>query len=313
MPWLKSLPQNLAKSNSEERTVRTNAVLFSFIENLTLPDAMKKFAALIDDLAGTTKTNDKLAALTSYFQSAPDEDKVWVIALFTGRRPKRLVNSTIMKEWCMEITGLKRWLFDEAYHTVGDLSEAIALLLPPLPDEAGDESLADMMLDLRNLRKATDDEKKNFVLAQWRNLPQGSCLVFNKLIMGGFRIGVSQNLIIKALAQYSKKDLQEVAHMLSGEWDPYVATFQELMDDSMSQADDSKPYPFYLAYPLEKGREELGAVVDWQVEWKWDGIRGQLIHRGGKRVSLEPRGGADNGAFSGNFGGCYSASAGHGN
>ena len=146
-----------------------------------------------------------------------------------------------------------------------------------------------MMQKLKDLQPEGDVAKKDFVCSQWRQLPQAACLVFNKLLMGGFRIGVSQNLIIKALASYSKRDLQEVAHMLSGDWEPYTATFPQLMTASLEQADDSKPYPFYLAYPLEKSRLELGPSAHWQVEWKWDGIRGQLIHRGGS-VYLWSRG-----------------------
>src|SRR5580700_8666178 len=90
---------------------------------------MRRFAALAVQLGTSTKTNEKLEALENYFTQADDADKVWVIALFSGRRPKRTVNTTLLWEWCRELTGLPGWLFEESYHTVGDLAETIALLL----------------------------------------------------------------------------------------------------------------------------------------------------------------------------------------
>lgn len=241
---------------------------------------MKRFALLIQALTGTTKTNDKRDALVAYFRDAPDEDKVWLVALFTGRRPKRIVTSTLLKVWCMEVTGIQPWLFDESYHTVGDLGEAIALMLPMHEDDERDEiSLAAEMQRIRSLQTADEETKRAFILGQWRTLDKAACFVFNKLITGGFRIGVSEALVIQALAIFLEKDAQTVAHTVTGNWDPGVVTFEELVGESGAEADYSKPYPFYLAYPLEAPAESLGAPDEWQVEWKWDGIRGQLIRR----------------------------------
>ena len=97
---------------------------------------MKKFSRLISKLEQSNKTNDKLAALVDYFSEADDADKIWVIALFTGKKPKRTINTKLLKEWIIEITGLPPWLFVESYHNVGDLSETIALLLPPSTSES---------------------------------------------------------------------------------------------------------------------------------------------------------------------------------
>ena len=142
-------------------------------------------------------------------------------------------------------------------------------------------SLADMMEEFRKLQKAADEGKKAFVLNQWQRLDQPFCLVFNKLITGGFRIGMSQNLVIQAISMYTGKEIQAVAHMISGSWDPYTTSFSDLIHESVVKVDTSKPYPFYLAYALEGEAEDLGPVADWQIEWKWDGIRGQLIRRSG--------------------------------
>lgn len=246
---------------------------------------MQRFSRLVTTLASTTKTNDKRDLLLEYFRDAPDADKLWLVALFTGRRPRRLVNSTLMKQWCMEITVTPPWLFDESYHLVGDLSESIALLVRQVASKAADvaqtESLAELMESLRVLQPQSDDVKHAFIQQRWLELDTDSCIVFNKLIMGGFRIGVSEALVIQALAAYLEQDPQAVAHLVSGNWDPYTTPFEALTNGDHQQTDLSKPYPFYLAYSLEPPVSNLGEPRQWQVEWKWDGIRGQLIRRGG--------------------------------
>jgi DNA ligase-1 len=164
---------------------------------------------------------------------------------------------------------------------VGDLAETISLVLPPATDEEQDISLSGMMDELQRLQSGSDEQKKAFVLNQWNRLSRSACLVFNKLLTGGFRIGVSQNIVIQALAQYLQQDVQAVAHLVSGNWDPYEMSFKALLEESDIVVDDSKPYPFFLAYALEQKVEELGEPQEWQIEWKWDGIRGQLIRRKG--------------------------------
>ena len=242
---------------------------------------MQRFSNLISELNNTTKTNDKRDALVAYLRDAPDEDKLWLIALFTGRRPKRLVNSTLMKTWCMEVAQITPWLFDESYHTVGDLSETISLILPEATEEDEDISINELMGRIPALQTATEEEKKKFVTDKWNSLSREACLVFNKLIMGGFRIGVSEAIVIQALGKYLEKDPQVIAHLISGNWNPYNITFSDLIHESDLPVDQSKPYPFYLAYGLEGDAANLGEPDEWQVEWKWDGIRGQLIRRSG--------------------------------
>ncbi len=242
---------------------------------------MERFAELVARLNNTTKTNDKRDALTSYYQDVPDADKLWLTALFTGRRPKRLVNSTLMKVWCMEVADITPWLFDESYHAVGDLSEAISLILPPAKGDAADITLSALMDELKELQTADDFARQSYILSKWNSLTRESCLIFNKLIMGGFRVGVSEAIVIQALAKYLEKDPQAVAHLLSGNWNPYDITFPQLVHEDVITVDQSKPYPFFLAYSIEGGASALGAPAEWQVEWKWDGIRGQLIRRAG--------------------------------
>jgi len=245
---------------------------------------MRRFAGLVAKLGTSTKTNDKLAALDRYFNEAADSDKVWMIALFSGRRPKRTVTTAQLWEWCREITGLPAWLFEESYHTVGDLAETIALLLPEgVTAElavAEGESLAYYLTELMGLGKKEEDAKKAFVQRCWATMNKEERFVFNKLITGGFRIGISQQTVVNALARTAGVDAAIVAHRISGDWDAATTPFAALLSGEGAGSEVSRPYPFYLAYALEGGLEDLGDPGEWQAEWKWDGIRGQVIRRG---------------------------------
>ena len=150
---------------------------------------MKLFSELISTIEITNKTNAKIDAFVQYFKTAPDKDKLWVIALFTGKRPSRPVKTTLMKEWCMELTDIPEWLFLESYSTVGDLGETLALLLPK-PTHRLDLSLNEWMTELKALKPKSDENKKVFVLEAWTGLDQQERIIFNKLIGGSFRIGV---------------------------------------------------------------------------------------------------------------------------
>jgi DNA ligase-1 len=242
---------------------------------------MRQFAELVTKVGTSTKTNDKLDALVEYFSSEADEkDKVWVIALFSGRRPKRTVNTTQLASYAIDIAGLPFWLFEESYHTVGDLAETIALLLPESPNEQQHpEPLHHYIEGLKAIEKEGEGAKKGFIVESWRGMNRAEQFVFNKLITGGFRIGVSQNIMVNALAKVLNIDASVVAHRISGQWDPSTITFDELLGEHGVSADVSKPYPFYLSYAIEDDISTLGDPSEWQVEWKWDGIRGQIIKR----------------------------------
>ncbi|WP_299200971.1 ATP-dependent DNA ligase [uncultured Tateyamaria sp.] len=242
---------------------------------------MKRFAALFNAIDQSTKTTVKVAALAEYFQEAPEEDRIWTIAIFSGRRPKRAVNTTRLREWGAEVAGIPLWLFEEAYPIVGDLAETIALVLPP-PDTETDHGLTHWINALRDLSQVEEPGRKAFVLDAWSSLDPTQRFLFNKLLTGGFRIGVSQKLMTRALARATDKDEAEMAHRLMGDWDPATTTWAHLILEDDPAANASRPYPFYLAYALEDEPENLGEPKDWQAEWKWDGIRGQLILRDGK-------------------------------
>lgn len=239
---------------------------------------MKHFSELITALDQTTKTNTRLKALTDYFERADEEDILWAVALFTGRRPKRPIVVSKLREWAAELGEVPLWLFEDSYHVVGDLAETIALILPETADRT-DRSLKDWMRWLIALRDKEESEQKAAIIEAWSGLSHDERFVFNKLITGGFRIGVSQKMMVKALAAYLQKDEAIMAHRLTGKWNPETTTFEKLLREEGQDDDASKPYPFYLAYQLEPGPEEIGSPEEWQAEWKWDGIRGQVIVR----------------------------------
>lgn len=243
---------------------------------------LELFANLVKVLGTSTKTNDKLQALVEYFASADDKDKVWVIALFSGRKPKRAVNTTQLIAWCIEVARLPGWLFGESYHTVGDLAETIALLLPETisaGQQHENKPLHFYIEKFKQIEKQDESVKKQFIIESWSQMNQNERFVFNKLITGAFRIGVSQKMMVNALAKFTSLEASVIAHRISGNWDPSTTTFAELLNESPTITDYSKPYPFYLAYALDDNPKTLGEPDDWQVEWKWDGIRGQMIKR----------------------------------
>lgn len=241
---------------------------------------MKRFAALFSALDQTTRTNEKVAALAAYFVDAPESDRLWTIALMSGRRPKRTVTTTQLRQWAAEQAGIPLWLFEESYPIVGDLAETIALVLPG-PTGTSDNTLTEWIAEIRNLATLEENDRKTRILHAWNTLETPERFTFNKLITGGFRMGVSQKLMTRALSKATGIDEPELAHRLMGKWSPDDDTFGDLILAPNPEADLSKPYPFYLAYPLDTAPDDLGEPSDWSAEHKWDGIRGQLVLRGG--------------------------------
>lgn len=241
---------------------------------------MKYFTKLFTELDQTTKTLGKIKALIEYFERASDQDKLWAIALLSHRRPKRTVNATYLAQWANELSGLPEWLFYESYTVVGDLAETITLVLPSEHEES-DFTLTYWIDFIKALEPLDVSQKKEKILWAWQRLNETERFVFNKLITGGFRMGVSQQLMVKALAKQADVKENVVAHRLMGNWSPEFNTFRELLF-STEETDLSKPYPFYLAYSLEDDVSTLGSPSDWIAERKWDGIRGQVIARKGQ-------------------------------
>ena len=242
---------------------------------------MKRFSELIQQLETSNKTNDKIAALVDYFSNADDRDKPYVIAMFTGKKPKRPVNTALLRAWAIERSEIPAWLFAESYSSVGDLSETIALVLPP-PALVTDRKLHEWINDLAALTGKPDEQKKEFILNAWNSLDTQQRFIFNKLISGNFRIGVSHKMLVNALAKQSNTDSNKIMHSIMGKWQPDQISYEELIAGAHVNTDNSWPYPFCLAYALEVNPEDLGEESLWQAEWKWDGIRGQIVKRNGE-------------------------------
>ncbi|MDO3641936.1 ATP-dependent DNA ligase [Mucilaginibacter sp. L3T2-6] len=252
---------------------------------------MKNFAQLFLSLDETNKTNEKIKVLKDYFNTVPDTDKMHMLALFSGRRPKRQINSTLVRNWAIEASNIPAWLFEESYHVVGDLAETMSLLMPQNRGSSS-KTLTEWIAEINNLSDKTEEEKKLWLMDSWAMLDSSERFVFNKLLTGSFRVGVSQSLVIKALSDITGIEPPVLTHRIMGSWMPENYTYEQLVQEQSPADDISRPYPFFLAYPIQetsekqKSADELGMALgeprDWQAEWKWDGIRSQLIKRNGE-------------------------------
>ncbi|WP_396216044.1 ATP-dependent DNA ligase [Gemmatimonas sp.] len=244
---------------------------------------MKHFAALYDAINASTATTSKVAALVDYFAHAAPADAAWSVAFLLGRRPKRLVKSADLRAWAAEAAQVPDWLFEESYAQTGDLAEAITLLVPEQTAQKTSHDIAwwveERLLPLSRMEPAL---QRQLLRDSWHTLGGTQRFVFNKLLTGAFRVGVSDGLVVRALAQVSGLTAETIAHRLMGQWEPTAPWYTQLVGTQTTDADWSRPYPFFLAYPLEQPPESLGATSDWQVEWKWDGIRCQLVRRRGR-------------------------------
>ena len=245
---------------------------------------MRRFAALYDALDRTTSTNAKVAALAAYFREAAPADAAWAVFFLTGRRLKRVVPSAGLRAWAQEATGLPEWLLYESYSAAGDFGELVALALdsvqagPREPDLSLAAWVDERLIPLQGAELATQRDR---VIGWWLGLSRSERFILNKLLTGEFRVGVAQTLVMRAIAEAIGAEPTVVAARMMGDWTPSASWFAALKTPPES-VDPSQPYPFFLAAPLEDTPESLGDRGDWLVEWKWDGIRAQLIRRRGE-------------------------------
>jgi DNA ligase-1 len=247
---------------------------------------VRRFAALYDALDATTSTNAKVAAMQAYFAEAPPADAAWALFFLTGLRLKRLIAPRLLASWGCERARIPGWLFEESISAAGDLAETIALLIDTeragRAAAGGSPPLARLIEErLLPLRDATEDDKRRVVLELWDALDRREIYLLDKLLTGELRVGVSATLAIRALAQHAGLPPATVAHRLMGAWQPSAAAFAALVAREGAESDVSRPYPFFLASQLEDEPEALGVREDWLAEWKWDGIRAQIVRRAG--------------------------------
>lgn len=245
---------------------------------------MKNFTNLYLALDQTNKTNEKVEAMVKYFKDATAEDAAWTVYFLSGRKPRQIIPTAKLRLWAAEISEIPDWLFELSYDAVGDLAETIALLLPDTNAE-GSALPLNYWVETRTipLRDLDESEKREAVAQAWNELDANERFIWNKLVTGSFRVGVSQSLVTRALAQVAEIEKEVIAHRLMGNWSPNADFYLSLIDGANTEsADLSRPYPFHLAHQLDFPLEDLGAISDWQAEWKWDGIRAQLIRRKGE-------------------------------
>lgn len=261
---------------------------------------MQSFSQLYQTLDQTTSTNAKVQAMVDYFAVANDADAAWAVYFLSGRRLKRLIGAATLRRWLAECSELPEWLVEECYANVGDLAETIALLtgsfknpvgMAVKPDPATNSAtdpvnkqsrlltLAEQVTELRALSSLEEVVQKEFITRWWRTMGYGPCFMLNKLLTGGLRVGVSQLLLARAVAIHADLPRPTILHRLMGDWTPDETFWQMLISADDGKAVTSRPYPFCLASPLEDEPDSLGAIDQWVAEWKWDGIRAQLIRR----------------------------------
>ncbi len=255
---------------------------------------MKQFSLLFSELDATTSTNAKVEALQRYFAVASPADAAWAVYFLSGGKPRQVVSMAKLAVLACEVAAIEPWLFDECYQAVGDLAETIAHVLP-LGATTSDMGLADWVEQrLLPLRGMPEEEIALRIKSYWSELDSTGRFLLSKLVGGGFRVGVSKLLVQRALAAHSGVDAKRIAQRMMGYTDGKVAPTPERFQALVAQAqegvadvqDVGQPYPFFLAHQLDAPPElfasTLGPVEDWMVEWKYDGIRGQVVRREGR-------------------------------
>ena len=242
---------------------------------------MKRFSTLYDAIDRTTSTNAKVAAMVAYFKAAPPADAAWAVYFLTGRRLKRLISYPAIHQWTLMATGLDPWLLEECYSVVGDGAETVALVLDQVAVEATEDVPLAEWVEARilPLRELDPETQQRRVSGWWSALDRLQRFMLLKILTGELRVGVSHTLVVRALAQAADLPATTIAARMMGDWTPSPDWFRGLLSKEQTTEDRSRPYPFFLASPLEDPVESLGSRDDWIVEWKWDGIRAQLVRR----------------------------------
>jgi len=244
---------------------------------------MQSFSRLYQTLDQTTSTNAKVAAMVQYFNDAQANDAAWAAYFLSGRRLKRLIGAATLRSWLMSSCDLPDWLIEDTYASVGDLAETIALLVATPGSSTQSQTLSDWLeRKILALRSEDVTEQECIVRHWWQSLNYEECFIVNKLLTGALRVGVSQILLARAVAEHAGLPRDLILHRLMGEWTPDEQFWKQLTAVDIGEVVPSRPYPFCLASPLETSPDNLGDVSQWIAEWKWDGIRCQLIRRQGE-------------------------------
>ena len=250
---------------------------------------MKAFATLYASLDASTSSARKLEALERYLRAAPPDDAAWAVYVLAGGKARQIVSTRVLRTTAAAVAGIPDWLFETCYEAVGDLAETIARLLPD-PAACSETSLAAWMAHLLALRGQEPESVQQALRAAWSELDAPGRFVLNKLITGGMRVGVSKLTVIRAIARVAGVDHRLVAQRMIGYTDArtlptapsYLALLAPVSEAGVTPALNGQPYPFFLAHALSDEPSQLGSPADWLIEWKWDGVRAQLVLRAGQ-------------------------------
>lgn len=246
---------------------------------------MKRFTQLFQAVDGTTSTNEKVAALQIYFRDESAANAVWALYLFLGKTRKRLITSRVLRDIFLQVSDIPEWLFEASYAHVGDSAETIALLLVDTPLPTSQQPFQDKPLHvwletiIPQVKACSEEEQRQLIVSWWASLEGDEVFVLNKILTGAFRVGVSTKLLVKAIAAEYDIPADVITHRLMGDFSPSVEFYQQLIHSDTSQSSPSRPYPFFLASPIDVEKFANEPMAYWQAEWKWDGIRAQMIHR----------------------------------
>lgn len=259
------------------------AVYTSCSQSLTSYYMAKSFAELYYGLSDTSRSADKITLLAEYLSGVSPHEFGWSVHLLCGGTCKVPIRTKQLREWVIEMVGIPGWLLEESYGVVGDLAETLAIIVAG--SETGKErdssvsSLVSWIEVIQGLARREQSERKAVIQELWRSLSQDELLVFNKLLTGGLRVGVSKGLLARALAQVCGVGYEAIWQRLAGDWTPEQMRL-EFFEEEKNSRDSISPYPFFLAHQLDRETTECGSSDEWQIEWKWDGIRAQVVRRG---------------------------------
>ena len=243
---------------------------------------MRNFATLFKELDETAQADLKIEALINYFKKVPPEDLAWTVSLLLGRKIKQVISVKRLRKWSVELTQIPDWLLAECLNNVGDLAETISLILP---FEGNSENIPlhvwieQCIFPLKDQQEEIQKEK---IVSFWHQLNSVERFLFNKLVTGSFHVDIPPKLIIKALSSFCSLNEKYISQRLIGNWVPTAGFFNFLCTSNVSDTMANIPYPFNPVVQLDLKVEDLGNINQWLFEWKWNGIRSQIIKRENK-------------------------------
>ena len=250
---------------------------------------MRAFADLLDSLVYTRSRNAKLKLIGDYLRATPDPDRGWAMAALTGTLDLPAVKPALIRAMVEE--RVDPVLFALSRDFVGDSAETIALLWPARPRADAEPEPPTLAQVVERLGALSRSDAPAVLAAMLDRLDPDERFALLKLATGGLRVGVSARLAKTALAQAFALDVDAVEEVWHGLMPPYQALFDWAEGRGAQPTAANVPVfrPFMLAHPLEEARVDLG---DYAAEWKWDGIRVQLVHVAGQ-TRLYSRAGDD--------------------